>query len=144
MAKFPLQKVNRLPDVCFSVWRLSGEEIEEHPISLAAYKALAAQGAGAPSNPTGDSGAVWLSAFARPVFDTPSGLLVPGDVCEWNHGADYCNGPSDITLRIGTSGKTLNVREVDIRAGSKNAVSELTVDNQRPGIAVVNGELIEE
>lgn len=141
--KFALNKVSRLPDACYSVWRLSGGQTVEHPLALADYKALGQPGAGAPANPTGDPGAVWLSARSEAKYDTVSGKLAAGDVCDWSHGPDYCNVPSDVTMVIGTpEGESdLAVKAEDIISGTKEQVSALTINTRRAGITVVNGEM---
>lgn len=112
-------------------------------MTLADYKALALPDAGAPENPTGDKDAAWLNAGARAAYDTPDGKLAPGDVCEWSHGDDYCNGPSDVTLVIGTPDgeKDLWIANADVSAGSKDQIGSLTADTKRPGITVIDGEL---
>jgi hypothetical protein len=141
--RFPLQRVNRLPDVCYSQWRLSNDAVEEHPMSIADYKALGQPGAGPPVNPTGDPGAVWLKAGARDAYDTVDGQLAPGQVAEWGHGPDYCNdpGPSAIVIGLPNTGR-LHIRRADILSGSKDNVSALTLRNiRRAGVTVVNGEL---
>lgn len=145
MSEFTLQKITRLPDACSSTWRLSDNSIEEHPLSLEDYKALALSGAGSPENPTGDKNAVWMHAGSRAIFDTPDGKLAPGDVCEWGHGDDWCNGPSNITLVIGTpeGNKILEITNDDIFEGSKDTVSLLSIaDTRCPGLTIVKGKMI--
>lgn len=144
--RIALNKINRLPDACFSTWRLSNGDVEAHPLALVDYKALGQPGAGAPANPTGDPGAVWLSARSEAKYDTVSGKLAAGDVCDWSHGPDYCNVPSDVTLIIGMPDgeSNLAVQAADIAAGSKDAIGALTVDTKRAGITIVNGEMIVE
>ena len=143
MATFPLSRVNRLPDACFSRWRLSNNNRVEHSMTLANYKALALAGAGPPDNPTGDPGAVWLNAGSRAVYDTVDGLLAAGQVAPWTDGADFCNGPSVAVLVIGMpNGRQLNVRQADITAGSVNNVGALTLNaTRRAGASVANGVL---
>lgn len=144
--RIALNKINRLPDACFSTWRLSNGDVEAHPLALVDYKALGQPGAGAPANPTGDPDAIWLSAGSRAAYNTADGRLAPGDVCEWGTGADYCNAASDVTLIIGMPDgeSNLAVQAADIAAGSKDAIGALTVDTQRAGITIVNGEMIVE
>lgn len=143
MAIFALQRVNRLPDECFSRWRLSNNNRVEHLLLLADYKALALPGAGAPDNPTGDPGATWLNAGSRAVFDTGDGQLAPGDVAPWGDGPDFCNGAGSTVMVIGMpDGRQLNVRQPDITAGSLINVGLLTLSTtRRAGATVVAGVL---
>jgi hypothetical protein len=143
MATFPLQRVNRLPDECFSRWRLTDNSRVTVSMTLADYKALALPGAGPPENTTGDPGAVWINAGSHAVFDTADGQLAPGDVAPWGHGPDFCNGAGDTVLVIGMpDGRELRARTADITRGSVNSVGTLTLNNtRRAGVTVVDGVL---
>ena len=83
MATFLLRRVRRvMPDRFVARWRLpSGAEVE-HDLTKAEYRALAVQGASAPPNRTGEQNAFWVHAREQWVFDTPDGMLHPGDVTE--------------------------------------------------------------
>ena len=83
MASYTLRPVARRPENRFAArWRLGDGSVVEHALTESEYRALALKGAGAPPNRTGARDAVWLTAYEKWVFDTPSGWLEPGDVTD--------------------------------------------------------------
>lgn len=59
----------------FSVWRVpDGTEVQQE-LTESEYLDLAKKGAGAPPNRSGDRNAVWVVAYEKVTYDTPSGNL---------------------------------------------------------------------
>lgn len=75
---YTLRKASRVQDKFVSIWRLSDGSIKETPMTALEYSAISQKGS--PINITGDIFAQWIASEQRWAFDTPSGLLEPGDV----------------------------------------------------------------